>query len=159
MASVIKGSMSGQGRRFAIAVARFNELVSGKLLEGALDALARHGTRESDITVVWVPGAFELPLTCRWLAQSGRFDAVIALGAVIRGGTDHYTHICTQAARGIMDAGIATSVPVVFGVLTCDTLDQALERAGSKAGNKAADAARAALEMASIKQATLETGR
>lgn len=159
MASVIKGNMSGQGRRFAIAVARFNELVSGKLLEGALDALSRHGTRETDITVVWVPGAFELPLTCRWLAQSGRFDAVVALGAVIRGATDHYTHICVQAARGIMEAGLASSVPVVFGVLTCETLDQALERAGSKSGNKGADAARAALEMASVKQSVGEMAR
>ncbi len=152
MVGVIKGDLSGAGRRFGIAVARFNELICSKLLDGAVDALTRHGVNEDDITVVWVPGAFELPQTCRWLAESGKVDGVIALGAVIRGATGHYDHVCNQAARGVLDAGVSTSVPVAFGVLTCDTLDQALERAGSKAGNKGADAALAALEMAAVRR-------
>jgi 6,7-dimethyl-8-ribityllumazine synthase len=153
MAREIKGAVSGANRRVAIAVGRFNQLVSERLLSGAVDALTRYGVRADDIQVVWVPGSYELPLACRWLAESGRFDAVLALGAVIRGATSHYDHVCAQAARGILDASLATSVPIAFGVLTCDTLEQALERAGGKAGNKGADAAAAALEMVALRGA------
>lgn len=157
MAHVIKGVIDGNGRRIAIAVARYNETVATKLLDGALGALARHGTDENDITVVWVPGSFELPLTCRWLAEQD-FDAVLALGTVIRGATSHYEHICNQAARGILDTSLDTSVPIVFGVLTCETLDQALERTSSNAGNKGAEVAEAALEMAAVKTALADRG-
>ncbi|MEM7200325.1 MAG: 6,7-dimethyl-8-ribityllumazine synthase [Planctomycetota bacterium] len=153
MVREIKGTISGAGRRVAIAVARFNELVSERLLQGATDALQRHGTAADDITVVRVPGSFELPLTCRWLADSGRHDAVLALGAVIRGATPHFDYVCGQAARGTLDAAVASSIPVIFGVLTCDTMDQALDRAGGKAGNKGAEAAVAALEMVALKGA------
>ncbi len=148
----IKAEPAGRGRRVAIAVARFNDMVTERLLRGARDALASHGTSDGDVTVVWVPGSFELPLACRWLAESGRFDAVVALGAVIRGDTAHYEHVCAQAARGVLDAALATSVPVGFGVLTCDTLDQAMARAGGAEGNKGADAVLAAIEMAAVKE-------
>ena len=151
MVQVIETSPSGAGKRIAIAVSRFNEVVSARLLQGATRALLSQGTAESDIIVVWVPGSFELPLTCKWLADSGEFDAVVALGNVIRGATSHYEHVCNQAARGILDTGLATSVPIAFGVLTCETLDQALQRAGSTSGNKGADVAMAALEMISVK--------
>jgi 6,7-dimethyl-8-ribityllumazine synthase len=151
MVTVIQGSLAGAGRRFAIAVARFNQVVTERLLQGANDALNKQGVQESDIVVAWVPGAVELGPTCRWLAATGKFDAVIALGAVVRGGTDHYRHVSEQAARGIVDAGMQTSVPAIFGVLTCDTIEQALERAGGAAGNKGADAALAAIEMASVR--------
>lgn len=148
----IKAELHGAGRRIAIAVGRFNELVSERLMQGALDTLSRHGVADQDIALVRVPGSYELPQTCRWLAASGQYDAVIALGVVIRGATSHYDYVCGQAARGILDAGIATSVPVAFGVLTCETMEQALDRAGGKAGNKGADAAITALEMASLRQ-------
>jgi 6,7-dimethyl-8-ribityllumazine synthase len=153
MSTVIRGSMDGSGRRVAVAVARFNDLVTDRLLRGAIDTLVSHGVRDDHITVVWVPGAFELPLCCRWLAARDDIDAVVALGAVIRGSTGHYEHVCAQAARGILDASIATDKPVAFGVLTCESLEQALERAGSKAGNKGADAALCALEMLGVRRA------
>jgi len=137
--------------RFAVAVSRFNDVVTERLLEGALSTFTRHGFDGTSVETVHVPGAFELPLACRWLAETGRYAAVVALGAVIRGGTDHYDHICTQAARGIMDASLATSVPVIFGVLTCDSLELALARAGGDAGNKGIDAALAALDMAVLR--------
>ena len=158
MVDEIKAEPSGAGRRVAVAVSRFNDMVTERMLRGALAALAGAGVRDGDVTAVWVPGAFELPLTCRWLAESGRFDAVVALGAVIRGDTDHYEHVCTQAARGVLDAGLSTSVPVAFGVLTCDTLEQALARAGGSVGNKGADAALAALEMAALRDALRPRG-
>lgn len=151
MVREIKSAVTGTGRRVAIAVGRFNQRVSELLLTGAVDALVGQGTRPDDIAVVWVPGSFELPLSCRWLAESGKFDAVIALGSVIRGATSHYDYVCDQAARGILDASVSTSVPVAFGVLTCDNLDQALERAGGKRGNKGADAALTALEMVGLR--------
>lgn len=137
--------------RFAVAVSRFNDTVTDRLLNGALATFARHGFAEAAIDVVHVPGAFELPLVCRWLAETGRYAAVLALGAVIRGGTHHYDHICNQAARGLMDAGLSTGVPVVFGVLTCDTLALAMARAGGEAGNKGIDAALAAMDMAVLR--------
>lgn len=137
--------------RFAIAVGRFNDTVSNRLLDGAVATFKRHGFTEAELDVVHVPGAFELPLTCRWLAQTGQYAAIVALGAVIRGGTDHYEHVCTQAARGLMDVGLSTGVPVIFGVLTCDTLELALERAGGAGGNKGIEAAVAALDMAELR--------
>jgi 6,7-dimethyl-8-ribityllumazine synthase len=136
--------------RFAIATSRFNEPVTTRLLEGAKATFARHGFADDAVESLFVPGAFELPLTCRWLAESGRFAAVVALGAVILGGTDHYEHVCTQTARGLMEVTLATRVPVIFGVLTCATLELALERAGGAAGNKGIDAALAAIEMAKL---------
>lgn len=145
-----EGSFDARGRRFAIVVARFNELVTERLLDGALAALRRHGVDERDIEVVWVPGAFELPLVTRRLAGSGQFEAVITLGAVIRGETPHFDYVAGEAAAGIQRAAVETGVPCIFGVLTTDTLDQATERAGGKHGNKGWDAATAAMEMASL---------
>lgn len=137
--------------RFAVAVSRFNDTVTGRLLDGALATFARHGFAATAIDVVHLPGAFELPLGCRWLAETGRYAAIVALGAVIRGGTHHYEHICTQAAQGIMNVGLQTGVPVIFGVLTCDTLELAMARAGGNAGNKGVDAALAAMDMAVVR--------
>lgn len=149
MTDVISGRPLGQGRRIAIAVARFNELVTDRLMAGAVETLVRHGVDRAQIKVVQVPGAFELPLACTWLTKE--HDAVLALGAVIRGATSHYDYVCSQAASGVAQAALESGKPVIFGVLTCDTLDQALERAGSKAGNKGAEAAVAALEMADLR--------
>jgi 6,7-dimethyl-8-ribityllumazine synthase len=146
----IRGEIRGRGRRVAIAVARFNELVTAKLLRGALDCLRANGVDEHDLMVAWVPGAFELPLVARRLASSGTYDAVICLGAVIRGETPHFDHVAEQAATGIRDAATETGVPVIFGLLTTDTLDQAMDRAGGKHGNKGWDAAMAAMETASV---------
>jgi 6,7-dimethyl-8-ribityllumazine synthase len=148
--SELRGDLHARGRRFAIAVARFNELVTRKLLEGALAGLHANGVADEDVDVVWVPGAFELPLVARRLARSRTFDAVICLGAVIRGETAHFELIAGQAAAGIREAADATGVPVTFGVLTTETLEQALDRAGGKHGNKGWDAATAAIEMASL---------
>ena len=136
--------------RFAVVVSRFNELISGKLLDGALDAFRRHGVEEKALDVVWSPGSFETPLVARKLAESKRYAAVVCLGAVIRGGTDHYQYIAAEAAKGVAQAATATGVPCIFGVLTCDTIEQAVERAGAKAGNKGSDAAEAAIEMANL---------
>jgi len=148
--SEIRGDLHARGRRFAIAAARFNELVTRKLLEGASAALAAHGVAVEDLDVVWVPGAFELPLVARRLAGSRTYDAVICLGCVIRGETVHFEHVAGQAAAGIREAGQTTGVPVTFGVLTTETLEQALDRAGGKHGNKGWDAATAAIEMSSL---------
>ena len=134
----------------AIVCARFNEFIVSKLLSGCLDALRRHGAREEDIAVAWVPGAFEIPLAASKLAESGRFDAVIALGAVIRGATSHYDYVCSEVAKGVAAAGLQSGVPVLFGVLTTDTIEQAIERAGTKAGNKGAECAQGAIEMADL---------
>jgi len=141
------------GMRFGIAAARFNEEITSGLLSGAMSALTAAGVREGDVTLVWVPGALELPLACRWLAETARFDAVLALGCVLRGETDHYEHVCTQAARGVLDASLATSVPVGFGVLTRATFELAMARAGDDADNKGGEAARAALAMAALRPA------
>ncbi len=144
------GMVRGDGVRVAVACARFNDLVTERLLAGARDGLVRHGVDEASIVVAWAPGAFELPLVARRLAASGEFDAVIALGAVIRGSTDHHEHVGGQCAAGLQRAALDTGVPVAFAVLTTDTLDQALERAGAKAGNKGYEAAETALEMADL---------
>lgn len=145
-----EGKLDGTGLRVAVVVSRFNDLVTERLLAGARDGLVRHGVDEGSIAVVWVPGAFELPLVCKRLAASGEFDAVIALGAVIRGATDHYEHVAGRCAAGLQSAQLDTGVPVVFGVLTTDTLEQALERAGAKAGNKGFEAALTAIETADL---------
>jgi 6,7-dimethyl-8-ribityllumazine synthase len=144
------GVLDGRDLRIAIAVTRWNELVTERLLGGARDGLVRHGVAETHVDVAWVPGAFELPLVAKRLAESRKYDAVICLGAVIRGATSHYDIVCNQAAAGITRAGLDTGVPVVFGVLTTDTIEQALERAGSKAGNKGFEAAGVAIEMARL---------
>ena len=136
--------------RFALLVSRFNEFVTSKLLTGAVDALTRHGVAEADIEVIWSPGSFEIPILAKRLAASGRYAAVVCLGAVIRGGTDHYQYIASEVAKGVAQAAMTTDTPCIFGVLTCDTLEQAIERAGSKSGNKGADAAVAAIEMANL---------
>jgi 6,7-dimethyl-8-ribityllumazine synthase len=145
----IRGDFLARGRRFAIVVARFNEVVTGKLLDGAIECLRSHGVDDDDVVVAWVPGAFELPIVARRAAAAG-FDAVICLGAVIRGETPHFDHVAGQAATGIRAAAEGTDVPVIFGVLTTDTFEQAIDRAGGKQGNKGWDAAMAAMETASV---------
>jgi 6,7-dimethyl-8-ribityllumazine synthase len=138
------------GARFAVVASRFNEFITAKLLEGCLDALERHGAQLDNVEVAWSPGSYETPVIAQRLASSGRYAAVICLGAVIRGGTDHYQYVASEAAKGVAAAAMKTGVPCIFGILTCDTLDQAIERAGTKAGNKGADAAVAAIEMANL---------
>ena len=144
------GQLRGDGLRVAIACGRFNDLITERLLAGARDGLVRHGVDEASITEAWVPGAFELPLVAKRLASSGEYDAVICLGAVIRGATGHYEHVAGQCAAGIQHAQLETGVPVIFGVLTTDTIEQAIERAGTKAGNKGYESAEAAIEMADL---------
>jgi 6,7-dimethyl-8-ribityllumazine synthase len=146
----ITGDFLARGRRFAIVAARFNEVVTGKLVEGATACLRAHGIEDDDVVLAWVPGAFEIPLVARRLAASGAFDAVICLGAVIRGETGHYDHVAGQAAEGIRRAAEDTGVPVIFGVLTTETFEQATDRAGGKHGNKGWEAAMAAIETASV---------
>jgi 6,7-dimethyl-8-ribityllumazine synthase len=146
----IEGRLVGTGLRVAVVCGRFNDLITHRLLEGALDAFRRHGTTEDDVTVVWVPGAFEIPLVAHRLATSGDVDAVVTLGAVIRGATGHHDLVAGQCAAGVARAGLDSGTPVIFGVLTTDTIEQAIERAGTKAGNKGYEAATAAIEMADI---------
>jgi 6,7-dimethyl-8-ribityllumazine synthase len=148
-----EGSIEGSGRRVAIAASRFNRLVTDPLVAGAVSELRRHGVEEADVDLAWVPGAFELPLAAERLAATGRYAAVVAIGAVVRGATPHFDHVAGQAAAGLAAVTRATGVPVAFGVLTCDTMEQALERAGGKAGNKGAEAAVCALEMAGLLEA------
>ena len=136
--------------KFAVIVSRFNEFITSKLLAGAMDALSRHGVAEGNLEVVWTPGSWEIPVVCRRLAESGKYAAVVCLGAVIRGGTVHWEYIASEAAKGIASAAVTSGVPCIFGVLTCDTIEQAVERAGTKAGNKGAGAAVAAIEMANL---------
>jgi 6,7-dimethyl-8-ribityllumazine synthase len=145
-----EGSFDGKRLRIAVVASRFNETIGRRLVLGALDCLRRHGVDEQDTSLTWVPGAFELPAAARRIASSGEVDAVICLGAVIRGDTPHFEYVAEQAARGIADASLTTGVPVTFGVLTADTVGQAEERAGGKSGNKGADAALAAIEMANL---------
>jgi 6,7-dimethyl-8-ribityllumazine synthase len=151
--STFEGSLVGTGLRFAIVVSRWNELITSRLLEGARDGLRRHGVAEEAIDVAWVPGSFELPLICKQMAESGRYDAIIALGAVIRGATSHYDHVAGAATSGVAQVGLQTGVPCIFGVVTTENIEQAIERAGTKAGNKGFDAATAAIEMATLLQA------
>ncbi len=147
---VYEGELQGDGLSFGIVVGRFNEFISNKLLSGALDNLVRHGVDPAKIEVAWVPGAFEIPLIARRMASSGRYDAVLTLGAVIRGSTPHFDYVAAEVAKGVAAAGLESGTPVVFGVLTTDTIEQAIERAGTKVGNKGWDAGMAALEMANL---------
>ena len=150
MANVYEGFVSGKGLKFGIVVARFNEFITSKLLGGALDTLHRHETNDDDIDVALVPGAFELPIVAKKMAESGKYDAVICLGAVIRGSTTHYDYVCSEAAKGIAQSSLSTGVPIMFGVLTTENIEQAIERAGSKAGNKGYDCALGAIEMVNL---------
>jgi 6,7-dimethyl-8-ribityllumazine synthase len=150
MAKYIEGKLTGDGKKFGIIVARFNSFVAERLLEGALDSLIRSGVSDDDIEVARVPGAYEIPLVAQKMVKSGRFDAVICLGAIIRGATPHFDFVANEAAKGIAQVSMDSGVPVMFGVLTTDNIEQAIERAGSKAGNKGSDCAVAALEMINL---------
>ena len=150
MANIIEGFISGKGLKFGIVAGRFNEFIVSKLVGGALDTLHRHETADSDIDVAWVPGAFEIPIAAKKMAESGKYDAVLCLGAVIRGSTTHYDYVCNEVSKGVAQVGLQTGVPTIFGVVTTENIEQAIERAGTKAGNKGADAAMAAMEMASL---------
>ena len=150
MANTIEGYISGKNLKFGIVAARFNEFIVSKLVGGALDTLHRHETADSDIDVAWVPGAFEIPLAAKKMAESGKYDAVLCLGAVIRGSTTHYDYVCNEVSKGVAQVGLQTGVPTIFGVVTTENIEQAIERAGTKAGNKGTDAAMAAMEMASL---------
>lgn len=145
-----EGKLIASGLKFAVVVGRFNEFIGGKLLSGAYDGLVRHGAEKENIETIWVPGAFEIPLIAKKLAKSGRYDAVICLGAVIRGATPHFDYVSSEVSKGIAHVTLETEVPVIFGVLTTDTIEQAIERAGTKAGNKGYDAAVTAIEMANL---------
>jgi len=150
MSKRFEGMLLGKGLKFGLVVSRFNEFFSKKLLDGAQDALLRHGVNEEDIEVAWTPGSFEIPLIAQKLAQTKKYDAVICLGAVIRGGTPHFDHIAAEVTKGIAKVNMDTGVPVIYGVITTDTLEQAVERSGTKAGNKGFDAAVSAIEMANL---------
>ena len=150
MPRVLEGQLSAEGFRFGIIVSRFNDFISSRLVEGAMDALLRHGATEEQVSVIKVPGAFEIPLTAKKLAESGRYDAVICLGAVIRGSTPHFDYVAAEVSKGIASVSLESSIPVTFGVLTTDNLEQAIERAGSKSGNKGYDVAMAAIEMVNL---------
>ncbi|MFZ5639165.1 MAG: 6,7-dimethyl-8-ribityllumazine synthase [Bacillota bacterium] len=153
MTKVYEGKLIAQGMKFALVVGRFNEFITNKLLGGAMDALNRHGALEQDIEVAWVPGAFEIPLVAQKLARSGKYDAVICLGAVIRGGTPHFDYVCAEVSKGVAKVSLDTGVPTIFGIITADTIEQAIERAGTKAGNKGWDAAVTGIEMAGLLKA------
>ncbi len=158
MPRVYEGKLSAEGKRFGIVVSRFNAFIGKALLEGAQDCLGRHGADPDTVDVVWVPGAFEIPLMARKMADSGRYDALICLGAVIRGSTPHFDYVAGEAAKGIAAVGMETGVPTLFGVLTTDTVEQAIERAGTKAGNKGWDAAQGAIEMVNLLEAWGDNG-
>ena len=150
MPKIVEGQLSAAGFRFGIIVARFNDFISSRLVEGALDALLRHGAAEEDVSIVKVPGAFEIPLVAKNLAVSGRCDAVICLGAVIRGSTPHFDYVAAEVSKGIANVSLETEIPVIFGVVATDNLEQAIERAGSKSGNKGYEGAVAAIEMVNL---------
>ncbi len=150
MANVIQGNLTTNNEKFCIIISRFNEFIGSKLLSGAIDELVRHGIKEETIDVVWTPGAFEIPVIAKKVAKSGKYDAIITLGAVIKGATGHYDFVAGEVAKGIAQVSLETGVPVIFGVLTTDNLEQAIERAGTKAGNKGSEAAKTAIEMANL---------
>ncbi|MZQ84348.1 6,7-dimethyl-8-ribityllumazine synthase [Paenibacillus sp. 5J-6] len=150
MATIYEGHLISQNLKYGIVVGRFNEFITSKLLGGAQDALKRHGVLESEVDIAWVPGAFELPLIAQKMAESGKYDAVITLGAVIRGSTPHFDYVCSEVAKGVSAINLKTGVPTIFGVLTTDSIEQAVERAGTKAGNKGWEAAVTAIEMANL---------
>ena len=153
MSRVYEGQLVSQGLKYGIVVGRFNEFITSRLLSGALDALKRHGATEEEIEIAWVPGAFEIPLIAQKMAESGKYDAVITLGTVIRGSTPHFDYVCNETAKGVAAIGLKTGVPTIFGVLTTDSIEQAVERAGTKAGNKGWEAAASAIEMANLTKA------
>ena len=150
MANVIQGNLTTDNEKFCIIISRFNEFIGSKLLSGAIDELVRHGIKEETIDVIWTPGAFEIPVIAKKAAKSGKYNAIITLGAVIKGATGHYDFVAAEVSKGIAQVSLETGVPVIFGVLTTDNLEQAIERAGTKAGNKGADAAKSAIEMANL---------
>jgi 6,7-dimethyl-8-ribityllumazine synthase len=153
MSKTFEGNLLGKGLKFGLVVSRFNEFFSKKLLEGAQDALLRHGVNESDIEIAWTPGSFEIPLIAQKMAQSKKYNAIICLGAVIRGGTPHFEYIASEVTKGIAKVSLDSGIPVIFGVITTDTLEQAIERSGTKDGNKGFDAAVSAIEMANLVKA------
>lgn len=150
MSKVYEGKLLAKGYKFGVVVGRFNEFITNKLLGGALDALKRHGAEEDNVEVAWVPGAFEIPLVAQAMAKSGKYNVVICLGAVIRGGTPHFDFVCSEVSKGIAKVSMDTGLPTIFGIITADTIEQAIERAGTKAGNKGWDAAVTGIEMASL---------
>ena len=147
---IIEGMLRGEGKKFAIVVSRFNDFITSKLLDGALDCLHRHGVKDDDLSLIRVPGAFEIPLAAQKLAQSGNYDGVICLGAVIRGATTHYDYVCSEVSKGIAKVSLDTNIPVGFGIVTTENIEQAIERAGTKSGNKGYDTAMSVLEMADL---------
>lgn len=147
---VIEGKLTAEGLRFGIVAARFNEFITNKLVSGAIDALTRHGAANENITLAWVPGAYEIPMTAQKMSASKKYDAVICLGAVIRGSTPHFEYVSGEVAKGVAQVGLQTGVPTIFGVLTTENIEQAIERAGTKAGNKGFDSAMSAIEMANL---------
>ncbi len=150
---IIEGKLNAKGLKFGIVAGRFNEFISSKLLGGAIDALKRHDANETEIEVAWAPGSYEIPLIAKKMAKSGKYDAIICLGAVIRGSTPHFDVVASEVAKGVALVGLETEIPVIFGVLTTDSIEQAIERAGTKSGNKGFDAAMAAIEMANLMKA------
>jgi 6,7-dimethyl-8-ribityllumazine synthase len=150
MPNVCEGNLIGTGLKIGIVISRFNNFITSKLLDGALDALKRHGVADDDVDVAWVPGSYEVPFIAKKLAESRKYDAIICLGAVIRGATPHFEYVASESAKGIAQVGLQTGVPTIYGVITTDTIEQAIERAGTKAGNKGADAAVSAIEMVNL---------
>ncbi len=150
MTKIIEGKLTAKGKKFGLVISRFNELISAQLLSGAQDCLIRHECKQDEITVAWVPGSFEIPLAAKKMANSEKYDAVICLGAVIRGGTPHFDYISAEVSKGVAQVGLEAGLPVIFGIITADTIEQALERAGIKAGNKGWDAALSAIEMVNL---------
>ncbi|OOM73643.1 6,7-dimethyl-8-ribityllumazine synthase [Clostridium puniceum] len=148
--NIFEGNLVSKGLKFGIVVGRFNEFIGSKLLEGALDGLKRHGASEEEIDITWVPGAFEIPLVAKKMAKNSKYDAVICLGAVIKGATSHYDYVCSEVSKGIAHVSLESEKPVIFGVLTTNTIEQAIERAGTKAGNKGYECAVSAIEMANL---------
>ena len=148
--NVLEGKLVAEGMKIGIVCARFNEFITSKLLGGAMDALVRHGVADSDVDVAWVPGAFEIPLAAQKMAATGKYDAILCLGAVIKGSTSHYDYVCAEVSKGIATVSLSSGLPVLFGVLTTDNIEQAIERAGTKAGNKGYDCALSAIEMAQL---------
>ncbi|GIO01793.1 6,7-dimethyl-8-ribityllumazine synthase [Brevibacillus laterosporus] len=152
-----EGKLVGSGLRIGVVAGRFNELIVSKLVSGALDTLKRHGVEEAQIEIAWVPGAFEIPLMAKKMAETARFDAIITLGAVIRGSTPHFDYVCNECAKGVAALSMSSGVPIIFGVLTTDNIEQAIERAGTKAGNKGCEAAASAIEMANLARSFEQT--
>jgi 6,7-dimethyl-8-ribityllumazine synthase len=153
VSTTYEGKLLAEGLRFGIVASRFNDLITRRLLSGALDALERHGASDDQIEIAWVPGGFEVPLAAQKMAASGRYDAVICLGAIIRGATPHFDYVASESAKGIAQVSIRTGLPVIYGIVTADSIEQAIERAGTKSGNRGADAARSAIEMANLLRA------